>query len=149
MKFVKFPRNRKFKLDTYFKTLFWEFLTAISHRGLRNDFFFIRSFTFHILFGLLFPFSIWTFISLFYLDFYFETFRDISKHFETFRDISRHFESFWDILRHFETFRETFRDISIFFDLFSIFSIAVWFWIFTLLFLELVLFKVGTWIIND
>ena len=33
--------------------------------------FFIRSFTFHILFGLLFPFSIWTFISLFYLDFYF------------------------------------------------------------------------------
>ena len=27
-------------------------------------------FTFHILFGLLYPFSIWTFISLFYLDFF-------------------------------------------------------------------------------
>ena len=52
------------------------FLTAILHRGLRNDFFFsLRSFTFHILFGLLFPFlfpfSIWTFLSLLYLDFYF------------------------------------------------------------------------------
>ena len=38
------------------------FLTAILHRGLRNCFFLFRhlSFTFHILFGLLFPFSIWT-----------------------------------------------------------------------------------------
>ena len=42
------------------------FLTAILHRGLRNDFF-LRS---HL-------------ISIFYLDFFFETFRDISRHFET------------------------------------------------------------------
>ena len=51
------------------------FLIAILHRDLRNGFFFfsflILSFTFHILFGILFPFSIWTFTSLFYLDFYF------------------------------------------------------------------------------
>ena len=40
------------------------FLTAILHRGLRNDFFFSFS-------NLLFPIFIWTFISLFYLDFYF------------------------------------------------------------------------------
>ena len=45
------------------------FLTAILHRGLRNDFFFsvvrhFRKYFFHILYGLLFPFSIWTFISL-------------------------------------------------------------------------------------
>jgi hypothetical protein len=45
-----------------------KFLTAISHRGLRNDFFFEVASRFHILFGLLFPFSIWTFNSLFYLD---------------------------------------------------------------------------------
>ena len=36
-------------------------LTAISHRCLRNDFFFPLIY---------FPYSIWTFISLFYLDFY-------------------------------------------------------------------------------
>ena len=47
------------------------FLTAISHRGLRNSFFLRYIYFSHILFGLLFPFSIWTFISLFYLDFYF------------------------------------------------------------------------------
>ena len=47
------------------------FLTAILHRGLRSCFFlYFRSFTFHILFGLLYPSSIWTFISLFYLDFF-------------------------------------------------------------------------------
>jgi hypothetical protein len=40
------------------------FLTAILHRGLRNDFFF------HYVY-LLFPIFIWTFISLFSLDFYF------------------------------------------------------------------------------
>ena len=46
------------------------FLTAILHRGLRNDFFFqVTSTFFHIIFGLLFPFSIWTFNSLLYLDF--------------------------------------------------------------------------------
>ena len=45
------------------------FLIAILHRDLKNGFF-VRSFTFHLLFGLLFPFSIWTFTSLFYLDFY-------------------------------------------------------------------------------
>ena len=115
------------------------FLTAILHLGLKNDFFFFEvTSRFHILFGLLFPFSFWTFISLFYLDFYFETFRDISKHIETYRDISRHFETFWDILRHFETFRdisrhfetypdilrhfETFQDISRHFDLFRSFQ---------------------------
>ena len=66
----------------------FEFLTAILHRGLRNCFFFsLRSFTFSnfffpFLFGLLFPFSLfslnfyfpfslWTFVSLFSLDFYF------------------------------------------------------------------------------
>ena len=48
------------------------FLTAILHRGLRNDFFFSgHIYFFHILFGLLFPFSIWIYISLFCLDFYF------------------------------------------------------------------------------
>ena len=36
------------------------FLTAISHRGLRNDSFFWDNISF--------PFSVWTFISLFYLD---------------------------------------------------------------------------------
>ena len=70
----------------------FRFLTAISHRGLRNCFFtlhllfpisiwtFISHFLFGLLFpffyldfylpflfGLLFPFSIWTFISLFFL----------------------------------------------------------------------------------
>ena len=51
-------------------------MTAILHRGLRNGFFFssvvrhFRIYFFQFLFGLLFPFSIWTFISLFYLDFY-------------------------------------------------------------------------------
>jgi hypothetical protein len=47
------------------------FLTAILHRGLRNDFFSCHISFFHISFGLLFPFSFWTFISLFFLDFYF------------------------------------------------------------------------------
>ena len=51
-----------------------DFLTAILHRGLRNDFFFSLQFTFSnfyldfyfpFLFGHLFPFSIWTFIFLF------------------------------------------------------------------------------------
>ena len=65
------------------------FLTAILHRGLRNDFFFsfffntdllfpifiwtflshlYLDFSFPFPFGLFFPFSIWTFISLFYMD---------------------------------------------------------------------------------
>ena len=38
------------------------FLTAILHRQI---------YIFHILFGLLFPFLLWTFISLFYLDIFF------------------------------------------------------------------------------
>ena len=50
------------------------FFTAILHRGLRNDFFSLRSFTFSIffyfyfpfLFRLVFPFFIWTPISLFF-----------------------------------------------------------------------------------
>ena len=82
----------------YGMKLHLSFLTAISYRGLRNDFFFIRSFTFHILFGLLFPFSIWTFISLFLL------FRDISRHFATYRDIYGHLQTFTNIYRHLQTF---------------------------------------------
>ena len=47
-------------------------MTAILHRGLRNDFFFITFiYFFQFLFGLLFPFSLWTYFSLFSLDFYF------------------------------------------------------------------------------
>ena len=81
--------------------------------------FFFRSYLlFHILFGLLFPFSIWTFNSLFYLD--------ISRHFETFRDISRHldnlrhFEPFRDTLRPFETFRGISRHFKIFRSFFDL-----------------------------
>ena len=68
------------------------FLTAISHRGLRNDFFFFRQFTFSnfymdfsipflighfypfsfwTFFSLLFPFSFWTLLFFSFLDFYF------------------------------------------------------------------------------
>ena len=47
------------------------FLTAISHRGLRNCFFFWGCiYFFHVLSGLLVFFSLWNFIFLFYLDFY-------------------------------------------------------------------------------
>ena len=55
-------------------------MTAILHRGLRNDFLFFQfqftfslfslDFYFPFLFGLLFPFSLWSFISLFSLDVY-------------------------------------------------------------------------------
>ena len=48
------------------------FLTAILHRGLRICFFFTSHL--HFLFGLLFPFSLWSFISLFYLDIFFSIF---------------------------------------------------------------------------
>ena len=51
------------------------FLTAILHRGLRNCFSLRHIYFFHFFFGLLFPFSFWTFISLFFLDFYFPFFR--------------------------------------------------------------------------
>ena len=77
----------------FVKPVFTQFLTAILHRGLRNDFFsqpftqflfgvlfpffvwtfiflFSLGFYFHFLFRLIFPFSLWTFISLFSLDFY-------------------------------------------------------------------------------
>ena len=46
------------------------FFTAILHRGLRNDFFSLCSFTFSIFFLLLFPFSLSTYF-LFYSDSYF------------------------------------------------------------------------------
>ena len=46
--------------------MFCLFLTAILHRGLRNDFFFSFFNS-----DLLFPIFVWTFISLFYMDFYF------------------------------------------------------------------------------
>ena len=49
----------KYLLKAIFDT---HFLTAILHRGLRNCFFFLFA---------NFPYSIWTFISFFYLDFYF------------------------------------------------------------------------------
>ena len=38
--------------------------------------FFIPSFTFHFLYGLLSPFSIWTFTSLFYLDLFYRFYKD-------------------------------------------------------------------------
>ena len=48
------------------------FLTAILHRGLRNDFFFQFQFTFsNFYLDFYFPFSIWTFVFLFSLVFYF------------------------------------------------------------------------------
>ena len=49
------------------------FLTAILHHVLRNCIFgFLpHIYFFHIVFGFLVPFSIWPFISLFYMDFYF------------------------------------------------------------------------------
>ena len=50
---IKFP---------YYTFIQYSFLTAILHRGLRNCFFFRSQLFSHILFGLLFPFSIWTFI---------------------------------------------------------------------------------------
>ena len=65
------------KFSNFFLWRHWHhkvwFLTAILHRGLRNDFsFFQVAYTFfNILFGLLSPSSIWSFTSLFYLDFYF------------------------------------------------------------------------------
>ena len=75
---------------TYFLNIFkiWSiycFLTAISHRGLRNCFFFevastfsmfFLDFYFPFLFGLLFPFSIWTFILFRFVlnSFYFQVF---------------------------------------------------------------------------
>ena len=44
----------------------WEFLIAILHRDLRNDFFFVRSHTFFIFYlDFYFSFSIWTLISPF------------------------------------------------------------------------------------
>ena len=49
------------------------FLTTILHRGHKNCVFFC-SFNFQILFVFLFPLCIWTFISLFYLDFSFAIF---------------------------------------------------------------------------
>ena len=103
-------------------------MTAISHRGLRNDFFF-NQFTFpNFYLDFSIPYLIGPFYP-FFISRHFETFRDISRHFVTFQDISRHFETFPDISRLFETFRnisryfdfETFPDISRLFDLFSIF----------------------------
>ena len=48
------------------------FLTAILHSGLSNDSFFSHPiYFFQFSFGLLFPFSLWTSISGFSLDFYF------------------------------------------------------------------------------
>ena len=70
----------------------FSFLTAISHRGLRNDFFFQVASTFPYSIWTWFPFSIWNFNSLFYLDI--SRHLDTSIRFETFRDISRHFEIF-------------------------------------------------------
>ena len=91
------------------------FLTAILHRGLRNCFF-THSFTFHILFGLLYPLSIWTFISLFYLNFFQFNFSSIPFQFQfNFISISVQFQL-------------KFSSISVLFQFFF-YSIAVTNWI--------------------
>ena len=57
----------RLKTEIYLSESNSKFLTAILHRGLRNDFYFFLQpiYFFQFLFGLLFPFSIWTFISPF------------------------------------------------------------------------------------
>ena len=69
------------------------FLTTILYRGLRNDFFFLRSHTFfQFLFGLLFSFYYFTFYTPFYLDFYFSfLFGIFSENFE--KKVKRYFWS--------------------------------------------------------
>ena len=66
-------------------------------------FFHFRSFTFHILFGLLYPFSIWTFISLFYFDFCFSfLFQFFSILFQFFFSFDRgHILDFFQFLFYF------------------------------------------------
>ena len=92
--------------DVFTNLEFWiyEFLTAISHRGLRNCFFFAHllsifylDFYIPFLFGLFSPFSIWTFISLFYLDFYFPFLFGLLSPFFIWTFISRHFGTFRNI----------------------------------------------------
>ena len=52
---------------TFSKLSIVDFLIAILHRGLRNDFFcHVTYFFFHILFGLFSFFSIWTFLFFFF-----------------------------------------------------------------------------------
>ena len=75
-------------------------------------FFFIRSFTFHILFALLFPFSIWTF--------------DLFSIFRSFFNLFIFFWSFFDHLIFFWSF-DLFSIIWFFFRSFRLFSI---FWSF-------------------
>ena len=55
-------------------------MTAILHRGLRNDFFFSPIYFFQFLFGLFFPFSIWTFF--FPLNSFFIRFKFVSNSFQ-------------------------------------------------------------------
>ena len=93
-------------------------LTAIWHRGLRNCFFLRHIYFFHILFGLLFPFSIWTFISLFSLDFLFPSIFGLLFPFL--------FGFFFSIF--FQFFQLVFNSFSILFQFFY-YSIAVTFWI--------------------
>ena len=128
------------------------FLTAILHRGLRNDFFFFSQFTFSnfyldfyfFLFRLLFPFSLWIFISLFYLDFFFPFFFGFLSPFSLWTSISlfyldfylpflplfnqtesdRIFQSFdLSILRSFDLFRSFDRGLIL--DFFQIFFIIL------------------------
>ena len=102
----------KYLLKAIFDT---HFLTAILHRGLRNCFFFCSQ-TFHILFGLLYPFSIWTFTSLFYFPFLFGLL-------------------FFFIFQFFFNFFPTF------FSIFFFYSIVITFWISSKFFIWRVFYK--------
>ena len=82
------------------------FLIAILHRDLRNGFFFIRSFL------------IWTFISLFYLDFYFPF---SIRTFISFQDFYFFFQTFISFLDFYFPFR-TNRDLIL--DFFQVFHPA-------------------------
>ena len=66
-------------LNQMMRYVLYKFLTASSHRGLRNCFFFV--------------FYVTSTFSLFYLDFYFETFRDISRYFDHFSIFFQSFQS--------------------------------------------------------
>ena len=94
-------------------------MTAILHCGLSNDSFFSHPINFfQFSFGLLFPFSLWTSISGFSLDFYFLFLFELLSPFSFWTFISLLFPFYYGFL----------------FSFFSLgfFSIAVMFWIFFL-----------------
>merc|ERR1712051_298222 len=96
---------------------FWSFLTAISHRGLRNDFFFFHFFSipiyfFQFLYGLFCPIYIWTFLSFFHLEFYFPflfgllfPFSNWTFRFISFQLVSTRFNSFQLVSTRFNSFQ--------------------------------------------